>query len=138
MFVHILLDKLKVLPFHISLPLMAYANAPATNGLILHERLHNTDLLQSGWSVSSECMCATVYKFTAPLHHILLSLFHFRSTMILPGHLPWIPLQTCRRTFHQPPLCSYVSCELSTSSLQLRSTYAFKLVSVITMENCND
>ena len=62
--VSIPLDKLKVLPLHLSLPLSAYANAPVSNGQHLGERLRATTLLPRGWSVAggADTTYTTIYK----------------------------------------------------------------------------
>ena len=46
------LANLKMLPLHISLPSLVYANAPVSNGKHLGDRLRaNIALLPRGWSV---------------------------------------------------------------------------------------
>ena len=85
MIVHICLDKLKTLPFHVSLPLTAYTNAPVANRRNLDDRVRLTTL-PTGWSVASDSGSeTTLYKVqcTSAPHCIL------TSSIVIHDNLTW-------------------------------------------------
>ena len=107
--VSIPLDKLDVLPFHLSLPASVYTNAPVSNGKHLGDRLKVTPLLPRGWSVAGNADTdhTTIYKVQcsasgAPLtcsvviHNDLTWTLTMGSTTIIPAKIPTAPsMFTC-------------------------------------------